>query len=84
LLVPSALAHGDPQDIWSIAAAGDTPTRRIALQGDDPTEAWSPDGSQIAILATEALGIAPAAGGKPTSILYPGGSGSVDWATLGR
>jgi Tol biopolymer transport system component len=84
LLVPSALAHGDPQDIWSIAAAGGAPTRRIALQGDDPTEAWSPDASQMAILATAALEIAPASGGKRTSILYPGGSGSVDWAVSGR
>ena len=77
---PLAYAHGQPQDLWTVPVVGGSPTQILALQADEPVAAWSTDGNRLAILAAEALMVAPAAGGSATRILVPGSHGSVDWA----
>jgi hypothetical protein len=49
------------------------------LDADEPVVAWSPDGSQLAILSSEALVNYELAGGVRKPILSPGGYGTVDW-----
>jgi Tol biopolymer transport system component len=75
-----ALAHGPPQDIYRVPVAGGTPTRMLPLQADEPVATYSPDGANLAIFSIEALSVMPAAGGTRTTVLSPGGAGSIDWA----
>ncbi len=79
--IPSpALAHGPPQDIYRVPVAGGTPARMLPIQADEPIATYSPDGTHLAILSIEALSVMPASGGNRTTILSPGGAGSIDWA----
>lgn len=75
-----AFAHGLPQDVYAAPLAGGTPTKVAALGADDPAVAPSPDGSQLAILTADALATMPVGGGRLTTLLAPGGFGTVDWA----
>jgi Tol biopolymer transport system component len=75
-----ALAHGFPQDLWTVALDGSDPKQLVALQADEPTTSWSPDGRQIAVLSSEALAVGMV-GARPTPLLTPGAAGSVDWAS---
>jgi len=77
--VGTAQAHGAPQDVWSIPTTGGTPSQMAKLDADEPVVAWSPDGSQLAILSSEALVNYQLAGGARKPILSPGGYGTVDW-----
>jgi Tol biopolymer transport system component len=72
-------AHGLPQDIWLISASGGEPTRLTTMLEDEPTVAWSPDGTQIAIIATGGLYVMNVEGGEPRK-LGPGGTlAQIDW-----
>jgi Tol biopolymer transport system component len=75
----AALAHGDPQDLWSVPVAGGSVAPALTVQGDEPAAAWSPDATRLAVLFPDALVIAPSAGGSPIRILVPGSHGTVDW-----
>lgn len=74
-----ALAHGLPQDIYSVPVEGGPLRLVVRLGADDPVAAWSPDGARVAVLTLSSLGIARP-GGQLVPILAPGGYGSVDWA----
>jgi Tol biopolymer transport system component len=74
-----ALAHGLPQDIYSVPIEGGPARLVVRLGVDDPVATWSPDGQRAAVLAPDWLGIA-SPGGSLVPILTPGGYGSVDWA----
>lgn len=81
LLKPAtARAHGPAQDLYAVSVGGGPLSRIAAVGADDPVAAWSPDGAHLAVLWFESLSAIPVAGGTPTPILTPGGSGSVDWA----
>jgi Tol biopolymer transport system component len=80
VFAPTALAHGLPQDVYSIPIDGGRPRRVAQVSADDPSLAPSPDGGHIAILSPEALATLPVSGGAVSSVLVPGGYGSVDWA----
>jgi Tol biopolymer transport system component len=75
-----ALAHGPPQDIFTVPVAGGTATRMLPLQADEPVAAYSPDGANVAVLSIENLSLVQVASGARTQIMSPGGSGSIDWA----
>ncbi len=75
-----ALAHGPPQDVYRVPLNGGAPTRLLPIQADEPVATYSPDGGNLAILSIEALSVMPASGGPRSTILSPGGAGSVDWA----
>ena len=80
VFAPIAQAHGLPQDVYSIPMEGGQPRRVAQVSADDPALAPSPDGGHIALLSPEALATVPVAGGVGSSVLVPGGYGSVDWA----
>ncbi|MBM2809793.1 MAG: hypothetical protein HW416_552 [Chloroflexi bacterium] len=77
--VPTAHAHGFPQDIYSVPIEGGPMQLMIRLGVDDPVGTWSPDSTRLAGLTPDSLGLATP-GGTFTPILAPGGLGSVDWA----
>jgi Tol biopolymer transport system component len=74
-----AMAHGPPQDIFTIPVAGGPATRMLALQADEPVATYSPDGSNLAVLSIEHLSMVQVATGTRSQIMSPGGSGSIDW-----
>ena len=74
-----ASAHGLPMDIWTMPAGGGEPRRLTTLLEDEPSPAWSPDGTQLAIVATGGLYQMPAAGGEPRKIGLGGTTVQIDW-----
>lgn len=74
-----AAAHGLPQDIWTVPAAGGTPEKATFLVADEPSPAWSPDGSQIAVIATAGLYLIPSAGGPERKIGLGATTAQLDW-----
>jgi len=75
-----AFAHGLPQDVYAAPITGGAPSKVAAISADEPAVAPSPDGSQLAILTADALATMPVGGGRLTTLLAPGGFGTVDWA----
>lgn len=73
-----AAAHGLPMDIWLIAVNGGTPERLTHLGEDEPVPAWSPDGRQLAVIATGGLYLVPL-GGDARRIGHGAFGGQLDW-----
>jgi Tol biopolymer transport system component len=72
-------AHGLPQDIWTVPVSGGEPKRLTNILEDEPTVAWSPDGQQLAIIATGGLYVMDVNGSEPRK-LGPGGTlAQIDW-----
>jgi Tol biopolymer transport system component len=78
--VPTASAHGFPQDLFAVPLDGGTPTRLTNSGLDDPAMAWSPDGGYLAILSSEALQTMNMRDGTRTPFRVPGAYGTVDWS----
>jgi len=79
VLARPAYAHGLPSDIWAINLDG-TGFRRVAdVKEDEPTVAWSPDGSHLAIFGVAALYAVGAKGGPVQKLVDQGGYGGLDW-----
>lgn len=76
---PIAAAHGLPQDVWAIAATGGAPRRLTNFAEDEPSVAWSPDGAQLAIVATGGLYEMTVAGGDAHKIGLGGTTVQIDW-----
>jgi Tol biopolymer transport system component len=74
-----AEAHGLPADVYSIATDGSALTRIADIKDDDPTVAWSPDGSKLAIFGVAALYVVDSAGGPTEKLVDQGGYGGLDW-----
>jgi Tol biopolymer transport system component len=80
LLQPDvAYAHGAPADVYSLNLDGSGLTRIADLKDDDPTVAWSPDGSKLTVLGIAALYLVDAKGGPPEKLLGQGNYGGLDW-----
>ena len=80
LLQPDvAYAHGLPADVYSLNMDGSVLTRVADIKDDDPTVAWSPDGSRLAIFGVAALFLVDAKGGTPEKLTQQGGYGGLDW-----
>jgi Tol biopolymer transport system component len=79
VLAASATRHGPPQDLFVVPVSGGPYHRVAELAADDPSAAWSPDGTQLAILSVEALRTTGLAGDSTRLLLEPGSYGSVDW-----
>jgi hypothetical protein len=52
--------------------------RRHFLRADDPSLAWAPDGSALAILGGDGLWLVPVDGSEPSMLAY-GSFGQLDW-----
>ncbi len=74
-----AYAHGLPADVYTLNLDGSGLTRVADIKDDDPTVAWSPDGSKLAIFGIGALYMADSKGGPPTKLVEQGGYGGLDW-----
>jgi Tol biopolymer transport system component len=80
LLGPTvAEAHGLPADIWALNLDGSNMQRIADIKDDDPSVAWSPDGSRLAIFGVAALYVSDTKGGAPAKLVDQGGYGSLDW-----
>jgi Tol biopolymer transport system component len=76
-----AYAHGLPADVYGLNLDGGGMTRLADIKDDDPTVAWSPDGSKLAIFGVGALYVVDGVKGGPTDKLSDqGGYGGLDWA----
>jgi Tol biopolymer transport system component len=74
-----AAAHGLPMDVWSVSVAGGEPKRLTNFAEDEPFPAWSPDGTEIAVMATGGLYVLPATGGEPRKVGLGVSQGQIDW-----
>ncbi|MCA1647027.1 MAG: hypothetical protein LC797_16710 [Chloroflexi bacterium] len=80
LLQPEgASAHGLPADIYAMNLDGSNMTRLADIKDDDPTVAWSPDASKLAIFGVAALWVVDARGGPTDKLVDLGGYGGLDW-----
>jgi WD40 repeat protein len=80
LLQPEvAYAHGLPADVYSLSLDGSDMKRLADIKDDDPTVAWSPDGSKLAIFGVAALYLVDARGGPTDKLTDQGGYGGLDW-----
>jgi hypothetical protein len=73
------IAFGSNSGIWTVPAAGGTPTQILAF-GAQPS--WSPDGTKIAYGDGD-IGVAKADGSNPTSIVTGGGNVAPSWSPDG-
>ncbi len=74
-----ASAHGLPQDVWTVPVDGGEPRRVTSFLEDEPYPTWSPDGSQLAIVATGGLYTVVVAGGEPKKLGLGGTQVQIDW-----
>ena len=80
LLQPAvAEAHGLPADVYSLNLDGSDMTRIAEIKDDDPTVAFSSDGSRLAIFGVAALFVVDASGGQVSKLTDQGGYGGLDW-----
>jgi len=77
--VAYATAHGLPADVYTLAIDGSNLQRVADIKDDDPTVAWSPDGSRMAIFGIAALYLVDSKGGPTTKLTEQGGYGGLDW-----
>jgi Tol biopolymer transport system component len=81
LLEPAvAYAHGLPADVYTLGIDGSNLQRVADIKDDDPTVAWSPDGSRMAVFGVAALYLVDSKGGATTKLVEQGGYGGLDWA----
>jgi Tol biopolymer transport system component len=75
----SAMAHGLPADVYTLGLDGGGLTRIADIKDDDPTVAWSPDGTRLAIFGVAALYVVDSKGGPTQKLVEQGGYGGLDW-----
>ena len=79
LSTPTASAHGFPWEVW-IANADGTELHTVPdLVDDDPSVAWSPDGTRILVYGGWGSFIVGASGGDAISLPFLAGYGAVAW-----
>ena len=74
-----ALAHGLPWDIWTVRADGSDARLTASIGADDPTVAWSPDGTQLFVYGGTGSFIVDVASGEVRSLPFLAGYGSTAW-----
>jgi Tol biopolymer transport system component len=74
-----AQAHGRPADVYALNLDGSNLIRIADIKDDDPSVAWSPDGSKLAIFGVAALFVVDAKGGPTDKLVDQGGYGGLDW-----
>jgi Tol biopolymer transport system component len=79
LAIPTAAAHGFPWEAWLVNADGSGLRQIPDLIDDDPSVAWSPDGSQLLVYGGWGSYLVDAASGESAALPYLAGYGSVAW-----
>jgi Tol biopolymer transport system component len=79
VLPATAEAHGLPADVYTLGLDGGGLQRVADIKDDDPTVAWSPDGSRLAIFGVAALYVVDSKGGPTQKVVEQGGYGGLDW-----
>ncbi len=74
-----AYAHGLPFDVWIMDVDGSNPHLLAATQADDPSIAWSPDGSQLFVYGGTGSYIVDVATGDLARYPYITGYGGTSW-----
>jgi len=74
-----ASAHGPPVDLWMVNADGMDLRKLADLNEDDPSVAWSPDGSSIALIGTCGLFVYPLNEGQAEKIAPGALLSQMDW-----
>lgn len=75
----TAMAHGFPWEVWLVNTDG-TNLRQIPdVLDDDPSVAWSPDGSQVLVYGGWGSYLVDAQSESALSLPYLSGYGSVAW-----
>jgi Tol biopolymer transport system component len=74
-----ALAHGFPWEVWIVNTDGSSLRQVPDVLDDDPSVAWSPDGTQLLIYGGWGSFVVDAATGDSSSLPYVAGYGSVAW-----
>jgi hypothetical protein len=66
--------------MYTLPIDGSGPLTRVAdIKDDDPTNAWSPDDSKLAIFGIGALYVVDSKGGNTSKLVEQGGYGGLDW-----
>jgi Tol biopolymer transport system component len=74
-----AWAHGIPWDPWVVNLDGSGLRPLVSLSEDDPTLAWSPDGTMLAALGGNGLWLLDPTGNGEATLLGYGSYGVFDW-----
>jgi len=75
----AASAHGFPWEVWFVNADGSELRQIPDVLDDDPSIAWSPDGSQLLIYGGWGSYVVEASTGSASSLSFLAGYGSVAW-----
>lgn len=76
---PVARAHGSPVDIWTVGADGSGLRKVSDLSEDDPSVAWAPDGSQLAVVGACGLYLLSLDGGNANKVAPGALLSQMDW-----
>ncbi len=73
------MAHGFPWEAWIVNSDG-SGLRQIAdVLDDDPSVAWSPDGSQLLVYGGWGSFVVEPVSGNSVSLAFLAGYGSIGW-----
>jgi Tol biopolymer transport system component len=73
------LAHGLPWDLWMVNRDGSGMALLAAVAGDDASDTWSPDGSQLLVYGGTGGFLVDAMSGSWQQLPYLAGYGSTAW-----
>ena len=74
-----AEAHGLPWDVWLIQADGSGLHELAGLGADDPSLAWSPDGTQLFVYGGNGAFVIDAMTGETLTYSHLAGYGAIAW-----
>jgi Tol biopolymer transport system component len=76
---PEALAHGFPWEVWLVNADGSGLRQITDVLDDDPSVAWSPDGSQLLVYGGWGSYVVEPSTGSASALSFLAGYGSIAW-----